>query len=146
MSEFIDGKPPTSFWVVAGAALAWNLIGLMIYYMGVTASPEQLADYYSEAQLAFVQATPKWAIAANATAVTAGVLACLLLLLRKAWAIPLFGISLVAVIVQDIHGFVVADGMAVWGAPAAGIAVVVLVVAIGLVFYSRAAKRKGWIR
>ena len=146
MSDVLNGKPPMSFWIVAGVALAWNLIGMMIYYMQVTASPDDLAQYYDEAELAFILSTPSWVTAAYATAVTAGVLGCILLLLRKAWAAPVFVVSLIGIVLQDIHGFVLADGIEVWGAGAIVLPVIVLAAAVGLVLYSRASKARGWIR
>lgn len=145
MSDLINGKPPMSFWIISGVALAWNLIGLMIYYMQVTSSPEDLAQFYSEAELAFVTSTPAWATSAYAIAVTAGVLGCLFLLLRKAWAIPMFIISLAGIVVQDIHGFIIADGIGVWGLQGLVLPAIVLLIGIGLVLYSRGAKDKSWI-
>ncbi len=145
MSDPINGKPPTSFWIIAAVALVWNLIGIMIFYMQVTSSPEELAQYYNEAELAFVTSTPTWATSAYAIAVTAGVLGCLFLLLRKAWALPMFIISLAGVFVQDIHAFLIADGIGVWGMKATILPVIVFVIGVGLIFYSRSAKDSHWI-
>jgi hypothetical protein len=145
MSDAINGKPPVSFWIIAGVALVWNLIGLMIFYMQVTASPEDLAQYYNETELAFLTSIPLWATAANAIAVIAGALGCGFLLMRKIWAVPMFIISLLGIVAQDIHAFVVADGIAVWGAGAAVLPIVVLVIGVGLILYSRAAREKHWI-
>jgi len=74
MSDVISGKPPTSFWIIGGVALVWNLIGLMLYYMQVSATPEMLAAVYSEAEYEFLVSIPTWATTAHAIAVTAGVL------------------------------------------------------------------------
>ena len=145
MSEAINGKPPMSFWIIGGVALVWNLIGLMIYYMSVTATPESLSQVYSGDELEFLTSIPAWARSANAIAVTAGALGCVLLLLRKAWAVPIFVLSLAGIVVQDIHAFVIANGIEVWGAGAIVLPIVVLVIAIGLIFYARMAKDKGWI-
>ena len=146
MSDQTDAKPPVAFWVVGIAGLSWNLIGMMIYYMQVTATPEDLAQYYNEAQLAFITSTPAWATAAYATAVTAGVLGCALLLLRRAWALPVFIVSLAGIVLQDIHGFVLANGIEVWGAGAVVLPAIVLIISVGLVLYSRMASVRGWIR
>lgn len=145
MSDVINGKPPTSFWIIAGVALVWNLIGIMLYYMQVSATPDALRAAYGETGAAYIEAIPTWATSAHAIAVTTGVLGCFFLLMRKAWAIPLFMISLAGIIVQDTYSFVMTDGAALFGAPAIVIAVVVLVIAIGLVFYSLGAKSKHWI-
>jgi len=145
MSDQINGKPPTSFWIIAGVALVWNLIGMVIYYMQVTSSPEDLAKYYNDVELAFITSTPTWATSAYAIAVTAGVLACVFLLLRKAWALPMFMISLAGVFVQDIYAFVMADGIGVWGMKGTILPFIVFVIGVGLIFYSRSAKDDHWI-
>ena len=145
MSDAINGKPPVSFWIIGGVALVWNLIGVMIFYMQVSASPDDLAQYYNETELEFLTSIPSWATAANAVAVIAGALGCLLLLMRKIWAVPAFIISLLGIVVQDIHAFVIADGIAVWGPAAAVLPLVVIVIAVALVLYSRAARENHWI-
>jgi hypothetical protein len=145
MSDVINGKPPVSFWIIAGVALVWNLIGVMIFYMQVNASPEDLAQYYNETELAFLTSIPSWATAANAIAVLAGALGCVFLLMRKIWAVPMFIISLLGIVVQDIHAFAIADGIAVWGPGAAVLPLVVLVIGVGLILYSRVAREKHWI-
>lgn len=145
MTEQAKPAVPTSFWIVAGAALVWNLIGLTIYYQHVTASPEALATSLGEAQAAFLASTPAWATSAYAIAVNAGVLGSLLLLLRRAWAVPLFAISLAGVLVQDLHAFVLADALEVWGPGGLVLPAIVLVIAVALLAYSRKAKARGLI-
>ena len=36
MSDIFNGKPTTNFWIIGGAALVWNLIGVLIYVGNVT--------------------------------------------------------------------------------------------------------------
>ncbi len=145
MSEFITDKPPTSFWVFSGAALVWNLIGLFIYYNQVTMSPEALAKLTADQQ-AFFASTPTWATSAHAFAVTFGVLGSLLLLFRKSWAVPAFVISLVGIVVQDVHAFIVSDALEVFGGiNALLVPGIVLVVAVALVWYSLSIRKKGWL-
>lgn len=145
MSDVINGKPPASFWITAGVALVWNLIGIMLYYMQVSATPDALRAAYGEAGAAYIEAIPAWATSAHAIAVTCGVLGCLALLFRRAWAVPLFVLSLAGIVVQDTYSFVMSDGATLFGTPAIVIATVVLLVALGLVLYSRRAKSKRWI-
>jgi len=84
MSDIVlNDKPTTTFWIIGGAALVWNLIGLVAYISSVTVSPEAMAKMTVEQQ-AFYSGTPTWATAAFALAVNAGVLGSLFLLLRKA--------------------------------------------------------------
>jgi len=145
MSDEVNRKVPTSFWIVAGAATVWNLIGLMIYYQQMTVSPEVLAQSLTPEQVEFLTSTPKWATSAYAMAVNAGLLGSILLLLRKAWAVPLYGLSLAAIIVQDVHGFLLANGLQVWGTGALVLPAIVLSIAVGLLIYSRNAKARGTI-
>jgi len=53
---------------------------------------------------------------------------------------PVFIVSLIGILVQDIYSFVIANGIEVWGVGVIILPIVVLVIAIGLVFYSRSAK------
>ena len=145
MSELLDDKPSTNFWIIGGAALVWNLIGLVIYVGQVTMAPEALAKM-PESQQDFFTGTPAWATAAFAIAVNAGALASLLLLLRKAWAVPLFAISLLAVIVQDVDAFLMRDAYGILGVSGLIIPSMVLVIAIALLFYARASRERRWLR
>jgi hypothetical protein len=54
-------------------------------------------------------------------------------------------ISVVGVVVQNIHGLVLADGMAVYGGVGVGITLLVLVIGIYLIWYAKGAKERGWI-
>jgi len=136
-------ETPMTHWLIAGAGLIWNFFGLMIYVMTVRATPEQLAAQYNAAEIAFMESVPVWATSANAIAVTLGVLACICLLMKRAVALPLFIASLVALLVQDLHSFVLEDVVAVFGMVPAYIQGTVLVVQIGLIFYTLSAKKKG---
>ncbi|MDJ0700627.1 MAG: hypothetical protein QNJ07_12285 [Woeseiaceae bacterium] len=142
MSDESDAGPATAFWVIAGFALVWNLIGLFFYYSQVTMSPDMMASM-SQAQRQFFLDMPTWATAAQAVAVTAGVLGSLLLLLRKSIAVPLFVLSLVGILVQNVNSWIVADGLAVFGPGGAVLPAIVVVIAIALVIYSNSAKASG---
>lgn len=143
MDDVSNSKLPVSFWIIGGIFLLWNFLGLMIYYDQVTMSPEVLADNFSPAQQAFLSNIPLWATSAHAIAVTAGVIASLLLLVRKSLALPVFVVSLIGVVVQDLHAFVVADGLAVWGTGALYLPTIVAIVCVAEIWYSRSAKKKG---
>ena len=143
MNDELNGSTPMTHWLVAGAALIWNLFGFMIYLMTVRATPEQMAQQYSAAEIAFLDAVPAWATSAHAIAVTAGVLACVLLLLRKSLAQSLFVASLVALLVQDLYSFVLEDVVAVFGMVPAYIQGTVFVIAVALILYTRAAEKWG---
>jgi len=145
MSDIVlNDKPTTTFWIIGGAALVWNLIGLVAYISSVTISPEAMAKMTMEQQ-AFYSETPTWATAAFALAVNAGVLGSLFLLLRKSWAVPMFVLSLVAIIAQNIDAFILRDAYSLSGINGVILPALIFVVAVALVIYSRGVKEQRWL-
>ncbi len=145
MPDATNGRPPTSYWIIAGFFLLWNFLGLMIYYDQVTMTPEVIAENFSPAQQEFLQNMPVWATSAYAIAVTAGVIASALLFARMALALPVFVVSLAGVLVQDLNSFVLSDGLGVWGTSALYLPTLVLLICIIEIWYSQSAKAKGWL-
>jgi hypothetical protein len=145
MSEESVGNPPRSFWLISIVALLWNLLGVMAYLMQVTISEEALAAM-PEAERMLYENIPAWAMAAFAIAVFAGALGSLLLLLRKGVAVPVFVLSLAAIVVQMFHNLFIADTVEVMGTPAVAFPLIVIVIAVFLAWYSQTARRKGWLR
>ena len=144
--DVFNGRQTTSFWVIGGTALVWNQIGLMIYVMTVTATPEgYAAQGYTAEQIAFIQATPMWATAAFAISVNAGVLGSLFLLLRKAWAAPTFVLSLIAILILNVNNFVLNDTVAVLGTVPVFIQSAIVLIAVLLVWYTRATRDNDWL-
>ena len=144
MSEGSTGKLPTSFYIISGAALVWNLIGVMQYVMQVTITQEAL-NAMPEAKRMLVENAPVWATSAFAIAVNAGALGCLLLLLRQSWAFPVLITSLIGIVVQMSHSFFLAKSIESYGPVDAILPAMIIVVGIFLVWYSNGAKEKGWI-
>ncbi|MFP5373344.1 MAG: hypothetical protein ACLGHW_00380 [Gammaproteobacteria bacterium] len=135
---------PAWFWIVATAALLWNLIGLSMFAVHYSMGPEQLAALPAgERQL--LDSAPAWAWAAYGLAVVAGSLASLALLLRRRLAVPLYWISLAAVLVQFAWTAVISGAPAILGAGALAMPVAVVAVAVLLVWFSHRAARRGWI-
>ena len=142
----IDSKwadTPMTHWLVAGAAVIWNLFGFSIYYMTVSITPEQLAARFDPEQVVYMEAIPIWVTSAFAIAVTTAVIGSVLLVLRKSMALTLFLISLAAVIVQHTYSFILTDVIAVLGMLQAYIAGTVFGITVLLVLYSWWAKKKG---
>ena len=137
-------KPPTSFWIISGFALLWNLMGVMAYLSQVTMSKEVFNDL-PENQRALLESTPAWATGAFALAVWGSLFACLMLLARKKIATMLFMIAYAGVLVQMAHAFFIANSIEVYGP--GGLVMPVLVLIFGAVFiwYSRKAEASGWI-
>jgi len=144
MTEESTTKATTAFWVIAGAMLVWNLIGLMFYYQQSTLTPELMVELgMTPQQIAHVTNTPAWGHSGYAIAVNAGVLGAIFLLLRKVWAIPLFVLSLVGALVQDLDAFLLRDAMDAWGSGAPVLPLIVIVICVVEIWYSRRAKQTG---
>ncbi len=144
MSEESIGGTPRSFLIIGIIALVWNLFGVMSYIMQVTMSPEALAQL-PEAERVPYEMVPSWLTGVFAVAVFSGLLACVGLLLKKAWSVPLFLVSLLAVVVQMGYWLFMTNIIEVEGLQAVFMPLLVTVVAIFLIWYSRAAKSKGWL-
>lgn len=133
---------PKWFTPVAILALLWNLLGASAYLMDVTMSPEAVAKL-GEAERAMYASRPAWFVVAYASAVWFGVAGSLGLLLRKRWATPLFLLSLLGLIAQDLALFsrpeVRADLTVIL------LQGLVFTVAVSLLLLSRRSDREGWI-
>ena len=146
MSELLNDKPGMSFWLIGGAALIRNLFGLFAYYMQVTATAETWVRANDSAeQIAALQAIPAWATGGSGLATTCGVLGSVLQLVRKSLAVPIFIVSLVGLLLQNLHAFVLADTIAAFGMVPVYIQTTVMIIAVLLIWYSRRCSARGWL-
>ena len=80
-------KVPTLYRVIAIAAVAWNLIGVAMFFLQTRLGPEEIAAL-PEAQRTVYEAMPSWLAVFYGIAVFGGLAGSLGLLLRRRWAIP----------------------------------------------------------
>ena len=137
MSDELNGKAPTSFFVIGTLFLVWNIIGFMFYLQHAMMTPENVPEGVDATMLAFMEATPVWATSAYAIAVNVGMLACIMLLLRRSIAFPLFVVSLVGALILDFDSFVLRDVVAIWGGGAYIVPSAVIIVGVVEIWYSR---------
>jgi len=116
--------------------LVWNIIGLLFYYQQMTLTPEAIASMGPEIA-AFMEATPVWANAGYAIAVNAGVVASILLLLRNSWALYLYVLSFLGVLIQDLDAFVLRDVAGVFGNFAYYLPSIVIIICLAEIWYTR---------
>ena len=138
-------KAPRHLWIVGVLAVLWNAVGAFDY----SASQLRIESYMSQftpEQLAYFYGFPAWAIAAWAIAVWGALLGSLCLLLRKAWAVWLFGASIVAMVLTGLYSYVLTDGLALMGTGGAIFTAVIWLIAFSLYFYARAMARCGVLR
>ncbi|MEO1012894.1 MAG: hypothetical protein AAFX53_16465 [Bacteroidota bacterium] len=144
MGNEVLNKPPKWFWVAGVAALLWNSMGAKAYLDDAYMSIEEL-EKMTQAQRLLFESQPAWTTGAFAIAVWGGVLACVLLLLRKKWAVPVFVISLIGILAHMIYVFFLSNAMEVYGPGGMVLPILVIVIGILMVFFSRTAVRKGWL-
>lgn len=139
-------KPSAAFWIISVLALIWNLMGVMMYIMQVTMSPETL-QALPEAEQQLYTNIPMWATAAFAIAVWGSTLGCILLLLRKKLANPVFTIAYFGIMVQMVHSLFISKSIEVYG-PGQAASMPIMIILIGgfLIWYSRRATAMGWLK
>ena len=129
-------------WVVAVLAVLWNAMGAFDY----SATQLKLEFYmsqFTQEQLDYFYSFPSWVDASWAIAVWSSLLASFCLLLRKAWAVWLFGLAILGLATSTLYNFALSNGLAMMGPEAAVFSAVIWVIAIMLFFYARAMSKKG---
>lgn len=145
MATVAEARVPAMFWIVGALALLWMLAGVAAYLIDVSMTPDELAAL-PEAQAAIHNSRPSWVIGASALAVFVGALGAIALLLRRAWARPLFIISFVAAVLQFGWAFGVARAHEVLGPSSFGLPFAVLVIGAALIWHAGMSQRRGWLR
>ena len=131
-------KPPIWFWIIAVLAIVWNGMGVNAYLQQAY-DTESYRAMYSKEQLEIAANMPAWVTAAFAIAVFGGLLASILLLLKKKLASTVFLISLLAVLVQ--MGYTIIKGYT----SDMLMTILIIVAAILLYWFAKHSVKKNWI-
>lgn len=138
-------KLPAWYWVVSVLALLWMLFGVFAWAMDFLMDEAALAQM-SEAQRELYAVRPQWLFIVYAIAVFSGLVGAIGLAMRKAWAIPAFWISLIAIIIQFSYTLFVMNAIALLGAAAAlPFPVVIFAIGAALLWFAMRAKQSGWL-
>lgn len=119
-------------------------MGVGAYLMMTTITKEDLVAQYGQEFGDIFAAKPAWATGAFAIAVFAGLLGSVALLIRKKWALHLFILSLIGVIVHDIWG-IMAGTLSVVGTFDKVMTVMVVVIGVFLIWFTKKKIAKGYI-
>lgn len=133
---------PIWYWVVAGLATLWNLFGGFDLVNSLSLNQDYLASYGPE-MMEFLTNMPMWAKGAWSIAILTAILGSISLLLRRAWAYPLYIIAVVAMIISFTYQWTAEVRPQVEGGTI--MTVVVFAVAFFLLWFARTSKGKGWI-
>lgn len=132
-------KPKALFWILATLFLLWNIFGCSIYLFDKLMSNESLlAMENGDVMLAAREAYPIWASTCYALAVWSGLIAAIMLLLRKRLAPSLFVFSLITAIICFIPTFTTVEAKAAGGSSYWVMPLIVVVLGIIEVIWSRA--------
>lgn len=137
-------KPSVGFWIIGVIALIWNLMGVFAYITQVNMTDEVIAAL-PDAERALYENVPAWVTGAFAIAVFGGALGCVLLLFRKKLASLVFIISLVGIVAQMVYSFMLSKAAEVYGPGGMVMPVMVVLIGVFLVWYSKQATAKGWL-
>lgn len=144
--ESVSAKLPRSYWIVSILALVWMLFGVVAWTMDLMTNEQALASM-SEPQRQLYAARPPWLFGIYAVAIFSGLLGAIGLLLRKRWAVALFALSLIAVIIQFGYTFFGMDAVRLLGAGAAlPFPLLIFALGVALLWFSMRAKRLGYLR
>jgi len=137
---------PKSYYVIAIVGLIWNLMGFFAFYTEYTywSRPDSRVDLQPE-MAAMYDHSPAWLYVIFAVALISGSLGCLALLLRKSWAVPLFTISLLSVIIQMGYFLGTSGVLDIIGPSALLMPFIVICIAAYLLFYARGSRARGWL-
>jgi hypothetical protein len=137
-----SGKAPWHLWVLGGLALLWYVSG------AATIQLAQLGQLpgIDAGEAAYYAAKPAWKVALAAVTTYGSVLASLLLLMRRKASVALFGLMLAAIVLGT--AIELADGTSrAYANSAAAIATAVIAaIAVFMVWYAQALRRRGLLR
>lgn len=137
---------PAWYWVVGIVLLLWGAAGVFAFYSQMTTPYDQMVAEMGKLAADCIKGMPTWLWWVYGVAVWSGILGTVSLLLRRAWALPLYMVSLVAVVVQFGHSFLVAKIQLLMGWGAAAFPAFIILMAIVQLGFAAQAKKRGWLR
>lgn len=138
-------RPPLWFWLVAALLTAWDAIGCYFCYQQVRLGAAAMGPATAY-DVALYASLPGWYNWCYAVAVGAGLLGGLALLGRRSVARPLFGVSLVALLIQFGYLFASTDIIAVKGLWTTYFPAFIAALGVFAYWVAGLSRRRGWIR
>lgn len=98
-------KTPWHLWLVGVLSLLWNGFGAFDFIQTTTRGEAYMrAAGFDDAMVAYYEAMPGWMYVPWTLGVWGAVIGSVMLLLRRRWAVPAFGLSLLGALVSLIYG------------------------------------------
>lgn len=138
-------RTPVHLWIVGIVSLLWNAMGAFDY-LATQMRLESYMSQFTEEQLAYWYGFPAWVVSAWAIAVWGAFFGSIALLLRKTWAVWLFGLSILGMAATSVYTFGMSEGASMMGTGEVIFSVIIWIVAIALFVYSRRQAANGVLR
>jgi len=135
-------KAPVHLWIVGVLALLWNFMGAFDY-LATQLKLESYMGSFSEEQLEYFYGIPAWAVSGWAIAVWIGLVGTVGLLLRRKWSVLAFAVSLAGLAISSIYTLILSDGLKIMGGTGTIMTVLIWVISIFLVWYSKQQAKAG---
>lgn len=101
-------KTPWHLWLVGVLSLLWNGFGAFDFIQTTTRGEAYMrASGFDQPMIDYFLAMPNWMYVPWILGVWGAVIGSVLLLLRRRWAVPAFGLSLLGAVVSLIYGQVI---------------------------------------
>jgi len=137
---------PWHLWLVGIIGGLWSVMGV-VPFISTQMNVEAMMSGFPPQQRAYFLSFPLWTDACWAISVFAGLIGCVLLLLRKRLASPVLFVSLLGATVYSLGGLFLLGGMDVMRETGGlGLSFVPIVVGAILALYARAMSRNGVLR
>ncbi len=139
-------KPGKGLLIIGILGLLWNLIGVFFWMAENFMMTEEVKATLSPERLELMESAPSWGVIVYGIATIGGVLACIMLLMRKKLAVVLFLISLLCIVIQMGYGmFFMKWGNILGPVDAYVMPLIVIIIGVFLYMYSKKATSKGWL-
>jgi len=140
-------KTPWHIWLVGIFALLWNAGGAYDFTMSATQNASYMANFTPE-QIAYFSGFPILVMITWGIAVWSAVIGSILILLRNGLAMLAFALGFVMLVVTAIYNYILADTniIEIAGTGAALFSLVIFIVAILLLLYTKNQKSRGILR
>ena len=134
---------PWHLWLIGIIGLVWSTMSV-ISFMVTQLNVEAVMSRFPAQQREYFESFPFWADAFWAIGVFAGVIGCLLLLLKNRLALHFLFASVIGAIVSNLGGLFLLGGMEVMGETGGlGFTAFPIIVGAFLAYYAHAMSRKG---
>ena len=144
MNNEINQSIPKWFWVISILALLWFLMDMSAYVMRTFMLQEMIVNM-SEAHQRLYITMPSWVNAVFAAEVFGGLFGSICLLLKKRFALTLYLISLVGVLLQTSYVYFLSNAIKVMGTAGLIMPLIAIIIGLVMVVFSKSGISKGWL-